>query len=350
MDRVSSIDAVDIGGGKLGFQDEILSSGSGSQEGTTVPALWLNGVQEELMAVIELTGGEGDSADNQKIVRSIQSGKLNYTVADGTANALTATLSPAVEALVDGMRVWLRTPNTNTSAVVSLDIGPGAVSICRGDSSALAMGDIAAGGTSVFEYDATLTKWKLINPQAISRHVVEEHNTSGTSTWTAPVTGWYWVEVYGGGGAPANYTGNLQGEGGGGGGYAGKWLFFTAGDTVALTVGAEGVFGGANGGTSSFGAFLSATGGGTASSGGTPGSGGVGSGGDVNLSGQNGTDGNNNGQWAGFGGDAAGPNGGKGAVSSNGATWPGGGGGLLSYSSNIVWTGSAANGGVIITY
>jgi hypothetical protein len=119
---------------------------------------------------------------------------------------------------------------------------------------------------------------------------------------------------------------------------------------VSVTVGAPGSFGGADGGTSSFGAFLSATGGGTATSAGVPGNGGIGTGGQINLQGQSGTDGRTAGQWAGFGGDAAGPNGGKGAVSDRTAIWPGGGGGLLSYQGSTIWIGNPAAGGVIVSY
>ncbi|MBB4956266.1 hypothetical protein H4S14_004368, partial [Agrobacterium vitis] len=187
-------------------------------------------------------------------------------------------------------------------------------------------------------------------PTPTIQHAMQVYNTAGTYTFVAPVTGWYWVKVYGGGGAAAAYTGNSQGEGGGGGGYSGKWVYHVAGDVTTVTVGAAGVYGGANGGTSSYGASHSATGGVTATAGGANGAGGTGIGGKINLTGQSGVDGNASGLWAGIGGDAAGPDGGKGAMSANGATWPGGGGGLLSYSSNIIWVGAPAAGGVIINY
>ncbi|WP_319519626.1 hypothetical protein [uncultured Martelella sp.] len=60
MDRITGTAVADLGGGKRGFQDEILSTGGGSQEGTVVTAQWLTSVQEEIMAVIEAAGLEPD--------------------------------------------------------------------------------------------------------------------------------------------------------------------------------------------------------------------------------------------------------------------------------------------------
>lgn len=439
MDRINGADTTDIGGGRRGFRDENLVTGTA---GTVVTALHLNSMQEELLKVITEAGlvpsdadwtqlwqalqalglspdrsrrwlsvnsmtlssapgapssgdaylvpvgatgiwagnvgkiamwsgaswtyitptdGHGISLPDgrvferiggtyvEKLALDAQSGKWAYAVAGGTASAITASLTPAPAALSDGMVVFLRLASALPGAATLNLNGLGAKPIRTPYLNNPATNDALAGSVVSLIYNAS-SGFFIIQPSAAPYHVTTIYSAPGTSTWTAPVTGWYWVEVYGGGGASASYTGNIQGEGGGGGGYAGEWLFFTAGQTVSMTIGAAGVFGGANGGTTSFGSFLSATGGGTASTGGVPGSGGMGAGGMVNLKGQDGTDGNNNGQWAGFGGDAAGPNGGKGAVTSNGATWPGGGGGLLSYSSNIIWYGDAASGGVIITY
>lgn len=121
-------------------------------------------------------------------------------------------------------------------------------------------------------------------------------------TWAKPANLKYLViEVVGGGGSGGGGSGGTSNNGGGGcgGGYAKEVLFpQEVGATETVTVGAGGAgstsFGGGNqGGTSSFGSYLSATGGGGGqggSSGGlgctTPGSG---SGGDVNLSGGQGT-------------------------------------------------------------
>ncbi len=191
-------------------------------------------------------------------------------------------------------------------------------------------------------------------------HRVLTFGTAGTSNFTAPVTGWYWVEVYGAGGGAGVYTGTNaeEGEGGGGGGYAGGWLYLAAGTTVPVTIGAGGTTNGAGsgtaGGTSSFGSYMTATGGGPGTSGGGAGAGGVGSGGQINLAGQTGMSGNiQYYAYVGIGGAAAGPFGGKGGLGSDGnsPTWPGGGGFAANLANGGAGTGSpGANGGVIISY
>lgn len=92
---------------------------------------------------------------------------------------------------------------------------------------------------------------------------------SGIYTFTAPITGWYDILVIGagGGGGGVASAGRASGGGGGAGAWGRKKVFLTAGDTVTCTVGIGGNGGigtttlGQSGATSSFGAYLSATGG-----------------------------------------------------------------------------------------
>lgn len=119
-------------------------------------------------------------------------------------------------------------------------------------------------------------------------------SASGTYTPSAGVTKAY-VEAVGAGGGgrgPSGTSGSsgLAAGGGGAGGYSAKLIDLTGVSSVSVTIGAGGSGGaaggtnGSSGGTTSFGAYLNATGGGLGSNSG--GSGGVGSGGDVNASGQ----------------------------------------------------------------
>ena len=121
---------------------------------------------------------------------------------------------------------------------------------------------------------------------------VTSYATAGTYTWTKPSgCTTVLVRLVGGGGGACGYC-----ESGGAGGYSEKVIDVTAVSTVSVTVGGGGASAGyyqacANGGTSSFGAYCSATGGYGANqisshSGGT---GGIGSGGDINLLGGTGT-------------------------------------------------------------
>ena len=122
---------------------------------------------------------------------------------------------------------------------------------------------------------------------------------SENGTWTKPAgCTKVIVTVVGGGGGGAGHC-----ESGGAGGYSEKVIDVTAVSTVAVTVGAGGAAVGyyaaaPNGGTSSFGAYCSATGGYGANRNAnhTGGHGGVGSSGDVNFLGGTGTGHSNSGQ------------------------------------------------------
>ena len=117
--------------------------------------------------------------------------------------------------------------------------------------------------------------------------IVKMYATSGTYTFTVPtaITS-VRVRVWGGGGGGASGAG-ANNRGGGGGGFAMKTITgLTPGASITVTVGSQGLANtgdsaGTSGGTSSFGAYVSATGG----SGGTNSNstGGSGSSGDINY-------------------------------------------------------------------
>ena len=119
-----------------------------------------------------------------------------------------------------------------------------------------------------------------------------EYSKEGTYTWTAPA-GFRRVRVIcvGGGGGASGHC-----EGGGAGGYAEGWYEIAAGTQVTVTVGRGGTGAGyysnrEDGFTSSFGSYVSASGGYGANRnwGHTGGHGGVGHGGSINLRGGGGT-------------------------------------------------------------
>lgn len=114
------------------------------------------------------------------------------------------------------------------------------------------------------------------------------------ATFTAPKTGLYKVTCTGGGGSGARNA--SVGGGGGGGGTAIEYVTLTKNDAVTVTIGAGGTAPstdtvGENGGTSSFGAYCSATGG-IGGQNVAGGGGGLGSSGDLNLYGCYGINGN----------------------------------------------------------
>ncbi len=173
MDRIASSNAVDIGGGKLGFQDEILSTGSGSQEGTWVQALWLNGVQEELMSIIELCGFAGDSSKFNLAARAIQSGKLRYAEAGGTANALTASLPLPITgegvSVSDGFTLLLKIASKNTAAA-TINGDP----IVLENGSALSGGELTSG--TIFEFRRNGANWILVSSFVAAGKIANAQN------------------------------------------------------------------------------------------------------------------------------------------------------------------------------
>ncbi|MBB4122905.1 hypothetical protein [Martelella radicis] len=119
MDRITGTAVADLGGGKRGFQDQVVSTGAGSQEGTVVTAEWLNGVQEEILNVITRAGLVPAAGDFTQLAQAIQGARLSYAEASGTVNALTVSLSPAPTALRAGLlvRALIAAPNTGSATL-----------------------------------------------------------------------------------------------------------------------------------------------------------------------------------------------------------------------------------------
>ena len=182
-------------------------------------------------------------------------------------------------------------------------------------------------------------------------------------TWTNPgsVTKVKVTVVGGGGGASTN---GFNG-GGGGGGTAIEVISFPSGTNVPVTVGPGGTGStgspGNAGGTSSFGAYCSASGGGAGGRQTSPfcavaGPGGAGSGGGINITGQGGMSASqgpfpsNTANLGGVGGSSTHGGGGRGSSQDGaqpGGLYGGGAGGGTSYSNT---TGTGGSGVVIVEY
>lgn len=181
-------------------------------------------------------------------------------------------------------------------------------------------------------------------------NIIAIYPTPGTFTFTVPSHMWWvYAEVVGsgGGGAGENTGGPYTGGGGGAGGYAAEWCPVTPGTEVTVTIGAPGTGGpvsagasnGFDGGSCSFGAFVSATGGfgGKSDINSAGGEGGLGSvsingitqygghGGDGDIAGTGAFAGNGGASF--FGGGIRAARGGP--VSGNAASGSGGGGGYI---------------------
>lgn len=95
----------------------------------------------------------------------IQSGVQTYAAAAGTSDVITAAFSPEIVALADGLRVYVRASDANTTTTPTFQAdSTTAEIITKGHGLPLAVGDISGAGFIMeLEYDAT-NKWVLLNP------------------------------------------------------------------------------------------------------------------------------------------------------------------------------------------
>ncbi|MGH6775890.1 phage tail protein [Brucella tritici] len=101
----------------------------------------------------------------EKIALDAQSGKWNYVVAAGTANAITAALTPAPSSYSNGMLVLLGVSANSTVVAPTLNLnGLGAKPIVNADGSALMVGALVAGAKQLLAYDSVLGKFILLTP------------------------------------------------------------------------------------------------------------------------------------------------------------------------------------------
>lgn len=352
-------------------------------KGSSVPARAVEDHQRELVALIGYGGLTPDEDDLEQVAKAIQTSKLTYAVVGGSANDLTATLSPTPIGLQAGLRFMLKIVTTNTGPATLNVSGLGAKALTRADGSALQASDLQAGSLVFIAYDGTNFQIVGLSTILTPGRNITSWSVAGTYTFTVPA-GVYKIYATcvgagaGSGGAGTNTTGGPYPAGGGGaGGTASGWINVTPGQMITIIVGAGGQGGaaaasgasgayglpGANGGTSSVGAFMSATGGigggaDQTTTGSNGGAGGVGSGGQINQTGGNGTDGSGTAGLAIYGGNGGGSSMGGGGRSSiiksaiqNGAA-PGSGAGscyLGGWAANKSG-GNGADGIVILQY
>jgi hypothetical protein len=96
----------------------------------------------------------------------VQDGKINWVDGGGTADAITATYSPAITTLVDGQLCFVRATAANaTTTPTFAPNGLTARTIVKTGGQALVAGDIAGDGHElILRYDLTNTRWELLNP------------------------------------------------------------------------------------------------------------------------------------------------------------------------------------------
>lgn len=138
--------------------------------------------------------GNGSARTDYAALGQVQDGNVQWADAGGTADAITATYSPAVTALVDGQLAYVRASAAN--ATTTPTFSPNGLTpriIVKTGGVALAAGDIAADGHElILRFDLSNTRWELLNPKSASpstasdtvEGVVELATTAETTTGT----------------------------------------------------------------------------------------------------------------------------------------------------------------------
>lgn len=135
------------------------------------------------MATYRHTGvGNAVARTDYAAAGQVQDGKLNWVDGGGTADAITATYSPSITALVNGQLCCVRATaaNATTTPTFAPD-GLTARTIVKVGGTALAVGDIAADGHElILRYDLANTRWELLNPAPAS---LAANTFTGVQRW-----------------------------------------------------------------------------------------------------------------------------------------------------------------------
>lgn len=118
------------------------------------------------MAGFKHTGvADGSNRTDYASFGQVQDGKLHWVAAGGTADAITATYSTPITALVDGQLCYVRAANTNATTTPTFSPnGLTARTITQRGGAALAAGDITAATEMELRYNLANTRWEWLNP------------------------------------------------------------------------------------------------------------------------------------------------------------------------------------------
>ncbi len=325
-------------------------------------------VQLPTQAQVDAGTATGSTAASLAMTPNFNRSRLlsDYAADSGTANAYIIAPSPAVTTLVAGTRVSFKVGNTNTTTSTVVVNALSGTAIFKNDgATALVAGDLVAGQVVELEHNG-INGFMLMTPPvkglvpaqagnggkflttdattASWGYPYDYQSFTGNGTWTKPSnlvgTEMVHVQLWGGGaGGGTGQTGTGVPAGGGGGGAFAEMRVPASAltSTVAVTIAAA-VAGNTAGNPSTFGAYLSAYGGGKPGVSGVSNYGGGGGGGGLRSVG---SDGSTNTGGAG-GSPAGGAAGVAGAIGGGGGGTDTGGGGASGFGGG---GGSTATGG-----
>lgn len=147
---------------------------------TPITAAWLNDVNRTQYTIL------GNPADRAGYIA------LDTAHAGGTADAITATFGVALSSVPDGVIFYVRAAAANATATPTFTPNSGVIvpaTIIKGTSSPLSVGDIlGAGYWMLLQYDATASKWVLLNPASgTTSPLLNSRNPQGAA-YTVAVT------------------------------------------------------------------------------------------------------------------------------------------------------------------
>lgn len=110
--------------------------------------------------------GNGQNRTDYAALNQLQDGLINWVVAGGTADALTATYSPAITTLSDGAIFFVRGIAQNQTTQPTLQVNAlTAYTITKGGGQALGIGDINGNLQElVLRFNLANTRFELLNP------------------------------------------------------------------------------------------------------------------------------------------------------------------------------------------